>query len=195
MLPLDLHVLGLSLAFILSQDQTLRCTKKFLLNLSPACTEIIVRNWTSLLSQIFPYTTSCCYNNPKISIRKKKREADGDALRRLPPNTPGNRPLFFQSERDCKGKDYFPFPQYPAQLFFHLLFQAPRLPNTAVLFLKSGCKSTTLFPITQIIGQLFFKKNRMRELTGCIRGGYGRKYFWRETQDGTRNPHLRQENG
>ena len=29
-LPLDLHVLGLSLAFILSQDQTLRC-KKFLL--------------------------------------------------------------------------------------------------------------------------------------------------------------------
>ena len=26
MLPLDLHVLGLSLAFILSQDQTLRCT-------------------------------------------------------------------------------------------------------------------------------------------------------------------------
>src|SRR5690554_6386535 len=27
MLPLDLHVLGLSLAFILSQDQTLRCRK------------------------------------------------------------------------------------------------------------------------------------------------------------------------
>ena len=36
-LPLDLHVLGLSLAFILSQDQTLRCTivltQIFLLNL------------------------------------------------------------------------------------------------------------------------------------------------------------------
>ena len=28
MLPLDLHVLGLSLAFILSQDQTLRCKIK-----------------------------------------------------------------------------------------------------------------------------------------------------------------------
>ena len=28
MLPLDLHVLGLSLAFILSQDQTLRCKLK-----------------------------------------------------------------------------------------------------------------------------------------------------------------------
>ena len=28
-LPLDLHVLGLSLAFILSQDQTLRCIFRF----------------------------------------------------------------------------------------------------------------------------------------------------------------------
>ena len=30
LLPLDLHVLGLSLAFILSQDQTLRCMNLFL---------------------------------------------------------------------------------------------------------------------------------------------------------------------
>ena len=29
MLPLDLHVLSLSLAFILSQDQTLHCTLFF----------------------------------------------------------------------------------------------------------------------------------------------------------------------
>ena len=29
MLPLDLHVLGLPLAFILSQDQTLHCKKVF----------------------------------------------------------------------------------------------------------------------------------------------------------------------
>ena len=29
MLPLDLHVLSLPLAFILSQDQTLHCKKKF----------------------------------------------------------------------------------------------------------------------------------------------------------------------
>ena len=31
MLPLDLHVLGLPLAFILSQDQTLRCIKLWIL--------------------------------------------------------------------------------------------------------------------------------------------------------------------
>ena len=29
LLPLDLHVLGLSLAFILSQDQTLRCKYRY----------------------------------------------------------------------------------------------------------------------------------------------------------------------
>ena len=34
MLPLDLHVLSLPLAFILSQDQTLHCKKRNLLNLS-----------------------------------------------------------------------------------------------------------------------------------------------------------------
>ena len=34
MLPLDLHVLSLSLAFILSQDQTLHCTFIFLIRLS-----------------------------------------------------------------------------------------------------------------------------------------------------------------
>ena len=33
-LPLDLHVLSLSLAFILSQDQTLRCCLSFLLSFS-----------------------------------------------------------------------------------------------------------------------------------------------------------------
>ena len=31
MLPLDLHVLGLPLAFILSQDQTLRCIKRWII--------------------------------------------------------------------------------------------------------------------------------------------------------------------
>ncbi len=36
-LPLDLHVLGLPLAFILSQDQTLHC--RFLYNISPSTTK------------------------------------------------------------------------------------------------------------------------------------------------------------
>ena len=35
-MPLDLHVLGLSLAFILSQDQTLRCISRFIFFFLPS---------------------------------------------------------------------------------------------------------------------------------------------------------------
>ena len=67
LLPLDLHVLGLSLAFILSQDQTLRCIKSFLLFFSLAQTLpsfISKWNWWYYVSQ---YITSlflvlCCLN-------------------------------------------------------------------------------------------------------------------------------------
>ena len=48
MLPLDLHVLGLPLAFILSQDQTLRC-KNF---------EFVDGSF-NLLSTLFPYFLIC----------------------------------------------------------------------------------------------------------------------------------------
>ena len=44
MLPLDLHVLSLSLAFILSQDQTLHCTFIFFIRLSLNSSFIVVKN-------------------------------------------------------------------------------------------------------------------------------------------------------
>ena len=46
-LPLDLHVLGLSLAFILSQDQTLRCLNCFLIS-SLRNPFIVVQSHTSI---------------------------------------------------------------------------------------------------------------------------------------------------
>ena len=53
LLPLDLHVLGLSLAFILSQDQTLRCMNCSFLSLS-GCPSLLV----SLPLQVL---TVACY--------------------------------------------------------------------------------------------------------------------------------------
>ena len=50
MLPLDLHVLSLSLAFILSQDQTLRCLNCFYI-LAPESV-IVVQSHTSLTVSI-----------------------------------------------------------------------------------------------------------------------------------------------
>ena len=49
MLPLDLHVLGLSLAFILSQDQTLRCyiliKKNFFSNSERCFIGVLKNDW------------------------------------------------------------------------------------------------------------------------------------------------------
>ena len=50
MMPLDLHVLSLSLAFILSQDQTLRCLNCFYI-LAPESV-IVVQSHTSLTVSI-----------------------------------------------------------------------------------------------------------------------------------------------
>ena len=46
-LPLDLHVLSLSLAFILSQDQTLRCCLSFLSLFSKIKTDKLMSNFAS----------------------------------------------------------------------------------------------------------------------------------------------------
>ena len=51
-LPLDLHVLGLSLAFILSQDQTLRCIFSFSLLYLRSVT------WPNWLLSLFFYCTT-----------------------------------------------------------------------------------------------------------------------------------------
>ena len=53
MLPLDLHVLSLSLAFILSQDQTLHCTFFIFIRLSLNSSFIVVKIFRVLNSQDF----------------------------------------------------------------------------------------------------------------------------------------------
>ena len=58
MLPLDLHVLSLSLAFILSQDQTLHCTFIFFIRLSLNSSFIVVKIFSSFkLSRFFLRST------------------------------------------------------------------------------------------------------------------------------------------
>ena len=52
-LPLDLHVLGLSLAFILSQDQTLRCIINYLIAQNNNLLSVIINgNFYDQLSSI-----------------------------------------------------------------------------------------------------------------------------------------------
>ena len=57
MLPLDLHVLGLSLAFILSQDQTLRCIIFFSFFPYTTCW-LVTETFTRLVLLLFVYCNS-----------------------------------------------------------------------------------------------------------------------------------------
>ena len=76
-LPLDLHVLSLSLAFILSQDQTLRCLNCFL----SLCSEFVFI-FKLLTVLIYNTCTTCWYVNLSKNFR-------------------------FLFDCGCKGKDFF----------------------------------------------------------------------------------------
>ena len=64
-LPLDLHVLSLPLAFILSQDQTLHCTSFILYSSSTILTSSSLKGIYALMYFVLPYTSHtffqvCC---------------------------------------------------------------------------------------------------------------------------------------
>ena len=56
-LPLDLHVLSLPLAFILSQDQTLHCTSFILYSSSTILTSSSLKGIYALMYFVLPYTS------------------------------------------------------------------------------------------------------------------------------------------
>ena len=109
-LPFDLHVLGLPLAFILSQDQTLRCTIVFLvciLNLGFRLDVLLV----FLLKGSFPRAAS---------QRRRYLVLASDFQRPSRFRLPSVRPRF-PSESGCKSTTFFPFRKHFFQLFFIFL--------------------------------------------------------------------------
>ena len=153
MLPLDLHVLSLSLAFILSQDQTLHGMNFicfFFLSRRPAARLRVIPDAPRLLLVFltFQYLKELFL------------------LRLLP------RP-FFRGESGCKDKHFLPsLPNFPAT-FFKVFSKTPlchagktgtpsTIPLQAVHVLmppsESGCKSTPSRNIFQIFPPLFSKK-------------------------------------
>ena len=68
MLPLDLHVLSLSLAFILSQDQTLHCTFIFFIRLSLNSSFIVVKFYDGGILLPCTYTTFLLFQIFKESL-------------------------------------------------------------------------------------------------------------------------------
>ena len=106
-LPFDLHVLGLPLAFILSQDQTLRCSIVFL-----------------KLSSESRVPPQCSLGVPSLKVpipdaaSQRRRSCAGLRLsKNLLPASPSLRPLF-RSESGCKSTTFFRTGKH----FFHLFF-------------------------------------------------------------------------
>ena len=157
MLPLDLHVLSLSLAFILSQDQTLRCSNCFM-----SLLKIPLFSGSSIFtdgihSKYLYYCCICKFLKELFSI--------------------------VSFETWCKGKDfYFYLPNF-FEVFFRFIFwkslserlQDIRLdlPTSSLgisipdflsplsschhrISLDCGCKSTAVKHIFQMFSQLFY---------------------------------------
>ncbi len=144
-LPLDLHVLSLSLAFILSQDQTLH-GKSYL---QKFCSGRVMC-FMNLDYRRFRFTlaTFCSFQYLKelfFSIFI----------------SPSPDPLSLRSESGCKGKACFSFSKL-FKLFFQTFFPSPRLTSfPRALSLESGCKDKAMIPpfpnFFTIIFHLFFK--------------------------------------
>ena len=144
-LPLDLHVLSLSLAFILSQDQTLH-TKSYL---QKFCSGRVMC-FLNLDYRRFRFTlaTFCSFQYLKelfFSIFI----------------SPSPDPPSLRSESGCKGKACFSFSKL-FKLFFQTFFPSPRLTSfPRALSLESGCKDKAMIPpfpnFFTIIFHLFFK--------------------------------------
>ena len=66
-LPLDLHVLSLSLAFILSQDQTLRCLSIILF--------LLLRKGARLIDKLFVLFVCCSPSAPDPRSEKRRTDA------------------------------------------------------------------------------------------------------------------------
>ena len=129
-LPLDLHVLSLSLAFILSQDQTLH-GKSYL---QKFCSGRVMC-FMNLDYRRFRFTlaTFCSFQYLKelfFSIFI----------------SPSPDPLSLRSESGCKGKACFSFSKL-FKLFFQTFFPPPRLTSLPrALSLESGCKDKAMIP-------------------------------------------------
>ena len=97
MLPLDLHVLSLSLAFILSQDQTLRCSNCFYVFAQDSVIFRFKYFTDGIHSKYLYYCCICKFLKELFSI--------------------------VSFETWCKGKDfYFYLPNFFESFFFDLFF-------------------------------------------------------------------------
>ena len=130
-LPLDLHVLSLSLAFILSQDQTLRCWNCFM-----SLLKIPLFPQVQVLLTVFILNT--CTTVVYVIFSKNSSQS-------------------VSCETWCKGKDlYFYLPNF-FEVFFDLFFRktAGRIRISAwILPTSSSFLSGSLAPLHHVVSRI-----------------------------------------
>ena len=132
MLPLDLHVLSLSLAFILSQDQTLHCTFYFFVCSLNSSVFIVV----NFLTVVFLFTLYLYYIFVVFNLSKN---------------------LFpFLSKRTAKLRHFFESTKYFKKKYLFFLSNVCFL-NSQATSLDCGCKVTAFSETTKIFLTFFLK--------------------------------------
>ena len=188
LLPLDLHVLSLPLAFILSQDQTLH-GNYFLLSKSLSVSGIPSRSFartrprgpSGLLACFLLLLLSQCVNELSVPRPPQEPSPPASALPRLrPPGRPG-RPLFpfggakvhlFFEPPNFFGLGvqkyiFFSNRQTFSQKFFEKFF-FPRLPSPLPPSLarpapaKQDRKSTAFLQSAKLFSKKFLRKSSIR---------------------------------
>ena len=183
MLPLDLHVLSLSLAFILSQDQTLRCSNCFYVFAQDSVIFRFKYFTDGIHSKYLYYCCICKFLKELFSI--------------------------VSFETWCKGKDfYFYLPNF-FESFFDLFFRKSLserlqdirldLPTSSLSFylsdflrplsschhrisLDCGCKSTAVKHILQMFSQLFYNYFLLSLIVNDLQI-YFSPFFWFDTKE------------
>ena len=129
MLPLDLHVLSLSLAFILSQDQTLHCTFYFFIRLSLNSSFIVVKNRRWYFIYLVLILHFCCFQSFKELVS-------------------------VCVETDCKVTTFFWIDKIFQKKYLFFLFKL-LLFNSQATSLDCGCKVTAFSQTTKIFLNFF----------------------------------------
>ena len=143
-MPLDLHVLSLSLAFILSQDQTLHSKNSifclFLSRRRICCPEY------------FPGIALAACFKPYQYLKELMLPSTPPSF--LPPCALSvNRSSIFSGESGCKDKGFYPFPPNLSAYFFKLfseLLKDRLIPRSLSLPLSYSCSSFPARPFSSI---------------------------------------------
>ena len=150
-LPLDLHVLSLPLAFILSQDQTLHCIKCFVLNLQLKSQRYCLKSLSCESGK-----TNSCSNTSKnavqyIAIKNNSCFFVGsDHL-----TFASTQPPFLKWESGVKLSVIFRTTKSFRKIFFRIFFRTFIASFQTCCLIGSGCKGKANFRISKRFRNFF----------------------------------------